>query len=509
MNTTKNAEKSNTASVSPHVALRVGQRTRRSSVQAPLKYSSSALTGLRRPDFCSRGTFVAFTLFLVTAADLAGFFAGFSLAEIRITLESSLLVLDFAVVFFCFAIFPPKLKEVCLPANCQYLLYGTSVEKSIHATLNTMSWPYILFGVSASIGAFMLVKIIVSTHRYTTRSYSEPVTTDLPTVSVCIPARNEMHALAECLERVLSSDYEKLEILVLDDSSSDDTPNIIKSFAHAGVRFVAGTPLPSGWLGKNHALQTLTNEASGKYLLFMDVDAHIGVYTISRLVREIEAHELDMLSVMPRRDDGLRLNALLGTARHLWELVLHTKDVPPSVSTVWMVNSSVLHNLSKGLESYGSSIRPDLHIAKHLRKTKKYRFYIGTKYFGLSYEKRHHSQLETAGRLYFALAGRKYLTALALLVQGILLLAPLALLVAYPLISIAGFLFSWLAFALFTLYTYDSRGALLRIALWPIVLIQDIVLLSVSMVRYATNSVIWKGRNVRMMQRDQAIVIDE
>src|SRR5688500_11530400 len=64
--------------------------------------------------------------------------------------------------------------------------------------------------------------------------------TEMPSVTVCIPARNEMHALAECLERVLASDYEKLEILVFDDSSLDDTPTLIKSFAHEGVRFVPG-----------------------------------------------------------------------------------------------------------------------------------------------------------------------------------------------------------------------------------------------------------------------------
>ena len=97
-----------------------------------------------------------------------------------------------------------------------------------------------------------------------------PETTDqnassLPTVSVCIAARNEVHALSQCLERVLQSDYEKLEVLVLDDSSEDDTPHIIKSFAHAGVRFIAGRDIPAGWLGKNHANQTLALEASGDY----------------------------------------------------------------------------------------------------------------------------------------------------------------------------------------------------------------------------------------------------
>ena len=78
---------------------------------------------------------------------------------------------------------------------------------------------------------------------------------DLPSVTVCIPARNEQHALTDCLQRVLSSTYQKLEIIVLDDVSGDDTSALIKSFASEGVRFVRGSQLAEGWLGKNHALQ--------------------------------------------------------------------------------------------------------------------------------------------------------------------------------------------------------------------------------------------------------------
>ncbi|HEY5695544.1 MAG TPA: glycosyltransferase, partial [Candidatus Saccharimonadales bacterium] len=48
-----------------------------------------------------------------------------------------------------------------------------------------------------------------------------PEISELPTVSVCIPARNERHAMTQCLERVLASTYQKLEVIVFDDSSDD------------------------------------------------------------------------------------------------------------------------------------------------------------------------------------------------------------------------------------------------------------------------------------------------
>ena len=106
-------------------------------------------------------------------------------------------------------------------------------------------WSLVLSGTLA---AYIALKIGYESYRY--HGFSQAASSanedELPTVSVCIPARNEMHALEQCLEYILASDYGKLEVLVLDDSSSDQTPHIIRSFAHAGVRFIPGSPLPKG-----------------------------------------------------------------------------------------------------------------------------------------------------------------------------------------------------------------------------------------------------------------------
>src|SRR4029077_9013676 len=59
--------------------------------------------------------------------------------------------------------------------------------------------------------------------------------TDLPTVTVAIPARNEDAQLDQCLQSLLAGDYPKLEIIVLDDCSQDRTSEIIRRFAHDGV----------------------------------------------------------------------------------------------------------------------------------------------------------------------------------------------------------------------------------------------------------------------------------
>jgi glycosyltransferase involved in cell wall biosynthesis len=145
------------------------------------------------------------------------------------------------------------------------------------------------------------------------RQYTPAI--ELPSVSVCVPARNETHAMTQCLERVLASDYPKMEIVVFDDESADDTSVLINSFAHAGVRFVPGTSLPEGWLGKNHALEVLAREASGTYVIFLDVDTHIQPDTISQLVGYMTSEHLEMTSVIPGRHDAWRPNVLFGHLR--------------------------------------------------------------------------------------------------------------------------------------------------------------------------------------------------
>ena len=133
-----------------------------------------------------------------------------------------------------------------------------------------------LYVVAFSALVFVLVKLRKARRTFLfTRPPRITSSDQLPSVSVCIPARNETHAMSECLESVLASDYPKLEAIVLDDHSSDNTSHIIRAFAHAGVRFVEGDELPDDWLGKNFSLQTLANEASGKIILFMDVDTRL------------------------------------------------------------------------------------------------------------------------------------------------------------------------------------------------------------------------------------------
>ena len=325
---------------------------------------------------------------------------------------------------------------------------------------------------------------------------------DLPSVSVCIPARNETHAMAQCLERVLASDYEKLEIIVFDDGSSDDTSILIRSFAHAGVRFVPGKKLPEGWLGKNHALDVLAREASGTYALFLDVDTAVTPRTVSRMVDAMTARKLDMLSVIPSRDDTWRASVFTGTLRYFWRLVFSTRRRPASSCAAWMINLDVLLGNLGGFGSHKGDVQPEAHIAAQIAEGS-YGCVISTPELGVSYEKRWSSQIETSRRLLYPMSGGTWRGGVVALAGLVLLNLPTFVIASGSIFGwgLAQVMAAWLLMAFMAVYcTYTARvwrrnwwlGGLL----WPYVILQELVVYVRSMWGYSRRTITWKGRPV-------------
>lgn len=355
--------------------------------------------------------------------------------------------------------------------------------------------------------------------RATTPSDEPLIDHDLPTLSVCIPARNEMHALGECLERVLASRYPKLEILVLDDNSNDDTSILIKSFAHAGVRFIPGKALPAGWLGKNHAYAVMAEEASGDVLAFLDVDVAIAPTTFDDLIGLLKQRKLAMLSVLPYRHDRQRANALFGTLRYVLEVILTSEKRPASASALWMARRTLL--ATTGLEAFSASVKPEAHLAKRAHARGQYQALVGNSFLEVRFEKRYRSQVETAERVYFPMFGHRYGRAIVGLLfmmlvafptlGTVLSIARLPLLTATVSLGVNS-LSLLLGIALLAVFesTARVRGLPFAALLWPWRIVQDTYLLLISILKYATHRVTWKGRNVSAPTRNtERLVIDE
>jgi len=122
-----------------------------------------------------------------------------------------------------------------------------------------------------------------------------------PPVSVVIPARNEERKIEPALESVLAQDYRHLEVLVVDDRSTDATGEILDRMAaeHDRLRVLHLDTLPEGWLGKNHALHRGAGEARGDVLLFTDADVMMDPDVLRRSVGYLLSRGLDHITVIP------------------------------------------------------------------------------------------------------------------------------------------------------------------------------------------------------------------
>lgn len=122
-----------------------------------------------------------------------------------------------------------------------------------------------------------------------------------PKLSLIIPACNEADVIEAAVQSRLRDDYPNLEVILIDDRSTDDTGVIVDRLAAADprVRVVHVRELPSGWLGKVHALQRGTDLATGEWLLYSDADLSVKPGTLRRAVAYALERNLDHLAVFP------------------------------------------------------------------------------------------------------------------------------------------------------------------------------------------------------------------
>jgi len=119
-------------------------------------------------------------------------------------------------------------------------------------------------------------------------------------VSVIIPARNEEANLQRCLQSLVAQTAPPLELIVVDDHSTDRTRSIAQSFPT--VRVLEADPLPDGWSGKSNACWTGAKLAKGKWLLFTDADTRHAINSVEQGFREAESNHAALLSYSPQQE---------------------------------------------------------------------------------------------------------------------------------------------------------------------------------------------------------------
>ena len=328
---------------------------------------------------------------------------------------------------------------------------------------------------------------------------------ELPSITVAIPARNETSELTDCLQELLKSNYPKMEIVVLDDCSQDSTSEIIKSFAHQGVRFLEGTIPKGSWLYKNHAYEQLFQESEGKLILFCGVDVRFEKDSIRKLVEIYVNENQKMISVLPTRNGLAGLNNIIQPMRYWRELAIPKvfSKHPACLGTCWLIERKFLGDIG-GFSAFKQNIKPEKHFAKHAKTSKQFRFYVSSSGLGISSIKNYHNQWLTSLRTRYPEHKKQPENVFIFTIWfAVIFASPFAV----TLISLfSGYMFPailGLFSTILLLYVHfkvdfmtNGKTDFFKVILFPLTVVSEIVLINYSMWAYEFSEVIWKGRNI-------------
>jgi hypothetical protein len=165
----------------------------------------------------------------------------------------------------------------------------------------TMVW-----GLGSLLVLFMLcsaVRAMVGTRLL--RDAHAPDPTAWPLLTLIIPACNEGSTLEPAVGTLLAQDYPRLEIVLINDRSTDQTGMVVDQLALRDARVIPLhiEALPAGWLGKVHAMHQGVQKSRGEFILFTDADVHFAPGALRRAVSLAVHHGHDHVAVFPQMTD--------------------------------------------------------------------------------------------------------------------------------------------------------------------------------------------------------------
>ncbi|QDV27585.1 glycosyltransferase [Aureliella helgolandensis] len=195
-------------------------------------------------------------------------------------------------------------------------------------------------------------------------------------VSVIVPARNEEKDICSGLHSILEQSGVNLEVLVINDHSSDQTGEIADSMAAKDGRLtVLHDPLlQPGWLGKANAMQTASKRADGEYLLFSDADIQHAPDCFRTALAEFEHRQLDFLSLLPSVQcvslwENINIPMYMGGMALLIGPAMADPQKPDSLGAgaFMLIRATAFHAVG-GYESLKGEMLDDVGMAKLLKR---------------------------------------------------------------------------------------------------------------------------------------------
>jgi cellulose synthase/poly-beta-1,6-N-acetylglucosamine synthase-like glycosyltransferase len=228
-----------------------------------------------------------------------------------------------------------------------------------------------------SVGMFVLFEIAVArTGRIRPLKESE---TDglLAKVSVIIPARNEEEDIEQALRSVLAQKGVELQVIVVNDHSTDETGAILTRMADEDSRItiIENPPLEPGWLGKPNAMNHGARIASNDLILFTDADVIHCPTSFATGITLLQKQGLDFLSFTPRIDcESFWENVVipLSLFPFIAQSTRGANDAGPAeawaAGAFMLIKADVLHDIG-GINSIKSAILDDTELARVVKRT--------------------------------------------------------------------------------------------------------------------------------------------
>ncbi|WP_216830482.1 glycosyltransferase [Alkalihalobacterium elongatum] len=197
-------------------------------------------------------------------------------------------------------------------------------------------------------------------------------------VSVLIPLRNEERNIKRLVKSLTSMTYQKVEVIFLDDQSTDNTYKLLMELTkeYKNFKVIKGAPLANGWVGKVHACKQLGEHAKGEYLLFLDADVEVCPTIIEKTISTMDVYDAGLLTGFPKFPSSTLLSKILVPMQHYivffhLPIFIANRTTIPSFTAAhgaFMCFRKEVYNKIGGHSSVAASIVEDVHLARHVKQ---------------------------------------------------------------------------------------------------------------------------------------------
>ena len=268
--------------------------------------------------------------------------------------------------------------------------------------MQTLDIALSIVAILSSLGCALFFGYLSTTERKAPRFADSirqlPEVAEKSSLTVIITARNEEETIGRCLGSLTSQTYPELEILVVDDSSNDDTCKIVRDYTAKSprIRLEEAGAKPEGWVGKSWPCWRGYELSTSEYLLFADADSWFEPQTVELAMNYMISGGIDVLSISPKiHMSGVWAKAVVPIITGAINLLYPMFKVNDRKSNRAYVFGTFILIKREAYESIGGhaavreEIVEDAAIGR-LAKTsgKKLRVEIGTEYLTTEWEKK-------------------------------------------------------------------------------------------------------------------------